>query len=113
MASNRLSILQKQFWLRNTTGVSDATPAGQLQRVYMMQYIIAHEAGVVPSQVHKSTLNELKIRWIKCWIVTNGGTPQPNTYNSSQWKTAVTKLGIISSKSMSENMMKFYLNTLS
>lgn len=109
----RLSSLQRQFYLNNTTGVSSKTPAGQLQRDYMVKYIITNEVGVVASQVHKAPFDELEIRWIRAWITTNGGTPQANNYLSSQWAKAVETLGKTVRHNQSSNMMTFFSNATS
>lgn len=109
----RLSDLKRKFFRANTTGVTASTPAGQLERAYYTQYIIANEAGAVASQVQKQPFDELEIRWLKAWIVKNLGTPPTNSYLSSHWAAAVRVLGKTAQKRTSDNMMTFFLNTTS
>lgn len=111
--AGRLSSLQRQFYLNNTSGVSSQTPFGQLQRSYFMQYIITNEAGVDTTQVHQSGLNDLEDRWLKNWIVTNGGTIPENNYTSSLWRKAVEILNLTPSKLTSVNQMLFFTNAAS
>lgn len=113
MATTRLSIAKRQYFLAHATGPVAATPAGQTERTYMVQYIQTNEAGLNAAQkaiVQQQPFDELEFRWIRAWITANGGTPPNNGYQSSHWAHAVAMLGKTPSKRMSANMMTFYLN---
>lgn len=96
---------ERRFMMIHTTGVTAQTPLGELQRRYYVQYLAG--TGSVTAQ---TSLNDLKIKWMRKWIQTNSGTAPTQNFTSDLWKAMVASIGFRPVTSTATNIMNFWLN---
>lgn len=97
--------VQRRYMMTHTTGVTSQTPLGELERRYYVQYL-AGSATVGPT----TSLNDLKIRWMRKWIQTNSGAAPTQNFTSDLWKAMVASIGFRPVNSTATNIMNFWLN---
>ena len=100
--ANRAGQLAREWIGRKIAGDSSAITLSQMKRQYYMEQL---GSGAAKSD----NLDVLEKKWLRKWIVDNGGTPVGN-YNSDLWAQAVAILSTPVSKNQTENQVLFYLN---
>jgi len=96
---------ERRYLMIHTTGVTAQTPYGLLQRMYYIQYLAG--SATVTAQ---TSLNDLKIKWMRKWIQTNSGTAPSQNFTSDLWKAMVASIGVKPVSSTATNIMNFWLN---
>lgn len=97
--------VQRRYMMTHTTGVNQQTPLGLLERMYYIQYLGGNQA-VGPT----TSLNDLKIKWMRLWITNHSGTAPTQNFTSDLWKAMVASIGMRPVNSTATNIMNFWLN---
>jgi hypothetical protein len=104
MANLRKS-LERTYMMTHTTGVTSQTPLGELERMYYVQYL-AGSATITAN----TSLNDLKIKWMRRWLHNNTGTAPTQNFTSDLWKAMVASIGQRPVTSTATNIVNFWLN---
>ncbi len=95
----------RKFYMTHTTGVDQQTPLGLLERMYDVQYLAGTRTITAQTSLH-----DLKIMWMRKWIVDHGGVAPSQNFDSDLWKAMVQSIGQVPVTSAATNVMNFYLN---
>ncbi len=97
---NNLSAMERSWFQVRNPGATAQTPLSELKKLYWEKQL--------GSSYVNAGMQTLETEWLRHLITQNGGTPSSN-YNGDLWRQLLSTLGVVPSKYLNENKMKFYI----
>jgi hypothetical protein len=98
--SNKLSEVERTYYVHQVGGASPTTPLNQIKRQHWISVIGGNA---------QTPFNQLETDWMLHVISNSGFIPLDPHSNAALWKQMVISIGLTPTKNIDENKMIFYI----